>query len=130
MTIEQLITKLESADTGDRILDGAIGSLLGWRQKVEYVKTDPNGEPSKKVFWVVPSGNNPGVVPLFTSSIDAAIELLENIAPSARWGVSFAGGIGTAVVGDGPYCHAPTTAIALCIAALKAKLVNDNHVNA
>ncbi|ANK75786.1 MULTISPECIES: hypothetical protein [Ensifer] len=128
MNIDQLIAKLEQAEQAERVFDAAIGSILGWRQKVEYVKTDPNGEPAKKVFWVVPSGENPGIVPPFTTSIDAAVELMEAVAPNDRWGVSTIGGTGTAFVGTGAYCHAPTAAMALCIASLKAKSNLDNQV--
>jgi hypothetical protein len=129
MTIAQLIATLENANRAERVFDGAIGSILGWRQKVEYVKTDPNGEPAKKVFWIVPSGDNSGVVPPFTTSIDSAIELMEAIAPNDRWGVSFVDGVGTAIIGTGPYCHAATPALALCIASLKAKLEVERQRN-
>lgn len=128
MNIGQLIAKLEQAEQAERVFDAAIGSILGWRQKVEYVKTDPNGETARKVFWIVPSGENPGIVPPFTTSIDAAVELMETVAPSDRWGVSVVGGTGTAFVGGGPYCHAPTAAMALCIASLKTKLELDSQV--
>ncbi|MDW9551605.1 MULTISPECIES: hypothetical protein [Sinorhizobium] len=125
MTLQELIAKLERAERVERIYDGEIGGILGWRRKVEYVRTSEQGEPIKRVFWIVPSGNDPGTVPMFTTSVDAAVELMNTIAPSEVWGVSFADGKGTAVVGGGPYCHAPTPAMALCIAALKAKLLRD-----
>ncbi|MCZ4089315.1 hypothetical protein [Sinorhizobium psoraleae] len=55
MTLKALIERLEAAGRVERIFDGEIGTLLGWRRKVEYVKNDANGEPTKRVFWVVPS---------------------------------------------------------------------------
>lgn len=125
MSLQELIARLEHAGSVERIFDGEIGTLLGWRRKVEYIKNDANGEPTKRVFWVVPSSEDPGVVPFFTTSVDAAVELMNAIAPSDTWGVSMADGEGTAVIGSGPYCRAPTPAMALCIAALKAKQMRD-----
>lgn len=125
MTLNELINRLEAAGRVERIFDGEIGTLLGWRRKVEYLKNDANGEATKRVFWIVPSTDDPGTVPYFTTSLDAAVDLMNAIAPSEVWGVSFADGRGTAVIGAGPYCQAPTPAMALCIAALKAKLMRD-----
>lgn len=125
MTLKELIERLEDAGRVERIFDGEIGTLLGWRRKVEYLKNDANGEPTKRVFWVVPSSEDPGTVPYFTTSLDAAVDLMNAIAPADVWGVSFAEGKGTAIIGSGPYCSAPTPAMALCIATLKAKLMRD-----
>ncbi|MCZ4093039.1 hypothetical protein [Sinorhizobium psoraleae] len=52
MTLKALIERLEAAGRVERIFDGEIGTLLGWRRKVEYVKNDANGEPTKRVFWL------------------------------------------------------------------------------
>ncbi len=125
LDIRQIIAGLESATTAERFHDGQIATTLGWRRKVKYIKTEGNEEPAKRVLWLVPSGNDPGQVPYFTTSIDAAVEFMHAISPSDVWGVSCAGGRGTAVIGSGPYCHAPTPAMALCIAALKAKAMRD-----
>ncbi|AUX76423.1 hypothetical protein [Sinorhizobium fredii] len=125
MTLSELIKRLERAEKVERIFDGEIGALLGWRRQVDYIKNDANGEPTKRVFWIVPSSDDPGTVPFFTSSLDAAVDLMKAIAPADVWGVSMADGTGTAIIGSGPYCHAPTPAMALCIAALKAKLMRE-----
>jgi hypothetical protein len=126
MTLKELIERLESADRADRVFDGAIGTILGWRRKVENVSNDSSGETRKRVLWVVPSTNDTGTVPHFTTSLDAAIELMETIARSDTWGVSFADGMGTALIGSGPYCVAPTPPMALCIAALRTKLMRED----
>lgn len=123
MAIIDLISDLENANDGQRSLDAAIGLLLGWKRKVEYVKTDGNGEPVRKVFWIVPSGDDPGRVPYFTTSIEDAFLLAKTISPGHVGGVSWdENGRGTALVGGGSYCEAATPALALCVAALKMKL--------
>lgn len=128
MSLQELITRLENAGQVERVFDGEIGAILGWRRKVEYVKNDANGEQIKRAFWIVPSGDNSGTVPFFTSSLDAAVELMNAIAPAETWGASFVSGCGTAVIGSGPYSHAPTPAMALSIAALKVKLMSEGEV--
>lgn len=125
MGLAELIDRLERAKRPERSLDGEIGTLLGWRRKVEHRRNNENGEPVATTVWIIPSGQVPGHVPPYTTSLDAAIDLMNAIAPADVWGVSFADGKGTAVIGSGPYCSAPTPAMALCIAALKAKLMRD-----
>lgn len=126
MTLQELIERLENASKPELAFDGEIATLLGWRRKVEYVKSDSQGEDVKRAFWVVPSGDNPGTVPLFTTSLDAAIELMNTIAPSDQWGVSDGEGGGAATIDSGPYCLAATPAMALCIAALKTNLIRQS----
>lgn len=125
MTLKDLIARLEKAEKVQRIFDGEIGTILGWRRKVEFAKSDQQGEPVKRVFWIVPSGDDPGTVPFFTTSLDAAIELMNVIAPSDVWAVCLNKGKSSAVIGDGPYCHGLTPAMALCIAALRVKSERD-----
>ncbi|MDX0498674.1 hypothetical protein CN074_21580 [Sinorhizobium medicae] len=121
MEVDILIARLESAEMGERAMDAAIGRLLGWRKKVEYVKRSDDGAAVKRTLWVVPAGNETGIVPQFTTSIDAAMLLVNEMAADGAGGVSWANGKGTAIIGDGPYCVAATPALALCIAALRAK---------
>ncbi|MCA1494657.1 hypothetical protein I6F11_27670 [Ensifer sp. NBAIM29] len=126
MAVRDLIGEIENASAPERHLDSAIGILLGWKRKVEYVKTDEHGEPVRKVFWIVPTGDDYGKVPRFTNSLDAAMMLAREISPDSVGGVSWEkDGQGTAVLGEGPYCRAATPAMALCVAALRAKLAAD-----
>ncbi|PND18628.1 hypothetical protein CN934_26855 [Ensifer sp. MMN_5] len=128
MAIADLIADLEKASEGHRSLDAAIGILLGWRRKVEYLKTEEGGEPVRRVFWIVPSGDDPGRVPYFTTSIEDAFLLARTIAPGHTGGVSWDDdGRGTAIVDGGPYCEAATPALALCAAALRAKLEKEEQ---
>jgi len=124
MGIKDIIEALESAERGERSLDAAIGLLVGWKRKVEYIKASPSDEPQRKVFWVVPTGDESGKVPHFTTSLDAAWLLAKTVSPGQTGGVSWDGEQGTAIVGSGPYCSAATPALALCAAALRTKLLD------
>lgn len=126
MAISDLIEELEAASEGQRSFDAAIGLLLGWKRKVEYEKRDGNGEPVRRVFWVVPSGDDPGRVPHFSTSIEAALLLARAVVPAHVGGVSWdENGRGTAIIDGGPYCEAATPALALCVAALRVKMQKD-----
>ncbi|MDX1017153.1 MULTISPECIES: hypothetical protein [Sinorhizobium] len=120
MAVEDLISDLEKAEAGNRLWDGPIGLVVGWKRKVEYIKADGN-ESARKVIWFLPDGSE-GRVPNFTSSLDAALLLARTVAPNDVWGVSYAAGRGTAMIGNMRYSEAATPALALCIAALRLKI--------
>lgn len=123
MTIKDLVGELQAASEGQRSFDTAIGLLLGWKRKVEYEKKDDDVQPVRKVLWIVPSSEDPGKVPHFSTSIEAALLLARTVAPSQVGGVSWTEhGTGRAIIGDGPYYEAATPALALCVAALKLKM--------
>lgn len=123
MAISDLVDELQQAAEGSRKLDTAIALIIGWRRRVEQTEnTENDGGPSRRVLWLVPSSNDVGKVPFFTSSIDAAFELAREISPDDEVGVSWAGGINTAVLGESGYFHAATPALALCAAALFLKM--------
>ncbi len=118
MEIRDIIDILEGARAPERMHDGYVGSLFGWRRNVEYLTREGNPVPTKKVTWLSPSGE-PGIVPFYTTSLEAAVELASKIAAMDTWAVAWADGKGRAKIGDGPYCEALTPAMALCISALK-----------
>lgn len=122
MAIADLIQELENLKEASRELDAKIALLVGWQRKVEY--TQENGEALRNVIWFL-RGERASRLPRFTLTIDSALELVDLIAPRSTGGVSWVNGTdgpsGTAVINDGPYCHAATPAIALCIAALKIR---------
>lgn len=123
MAISDLVDELQQAPEGSRKLDTAIALIIGWRRRVEQTEnTENDGGTSRRVLWLVPSSNDVGKVPFFTSSIDAAFELAREISPDDEVGVSWAGGINTAVLGESGYFHAATPALALCAAALFLKM--------
>jgi hypothetical protein len=117
MNVVDVIDILESARVPERMHDGYVGSLFGWRRDVQYVSKG-NNSPVKKVTWLSPSGE-PGIVPSYTTSLEAALQLAETITTMDSWGASWENGRGRAVIGNGRPCEALTPAMALCIAALK-----------
>ncbi|MBD9641909.1 hypothetical protein IB277_37130 [Ensifer sp. ENS07] len=124
MAIVDLIRVLESADAGSRKLDADIALFIGWRRKVESIKINAKtGLPVKRTVWIVPSSDGTGKVPPFTTSLDAAYELAKDVARDTDIGLSFADGTYTAVVGDSGYLHAGAPALALCAAAVAAKIL-------
>ncbi|WP_105385829.1 hypothetical protein [Neorhizobium alkalisoli] len=99
MAFLDLIWRLERLQGPERQLDEELAAALEWSKKHEYV-----------------------TAPAFTNSIDDAIALMNEVAPSDRWGVGFADGKGSGLVEDEAYTEGPNVAIALCIVSLKAML--------
>ncbi len=124
MDISEVIADLEAAKTTERMLDGYIASLFGWRRDVKYIVREGLPEPLKKVTWLAPNGRA-GIVPHYTTSLNAAMELAETIVPMRTWACGYCDGRGRAVIGGGEKCEAVTPAMALCVAALKAKHLLD-----
>jgi hypothetical protein len=97
MTREELIAALEAATGPSWELDGFICEAVG--------AVKPEATP----HWEWP--------PRYTASIDAALTLVPEGASGA---IEFGNHTQACVVG-GPWCDGATPAIALCIAALKAR---------
>ncbi len=125
MGLRSLIAHLEQATEPARPLEGAIGLLMGWKRKVDYVRVPGQTAPARKVSWYVPDGDAPGRVPEFTASIDEAWKLAKMVAPGCFGGVTWHGDHARAQINDGPVCLGSTPAIAICIAALRAKLEQE-----
>ncbi|MEN3145711.1 hypothetical protein ABCW43_00190 [Neorhizobium sp. IRAMC:178] len=109
MTIPELIEKLEKATCPDRDIDKAITELFG----------------TKNDHGVLICAGYLGIG-MFTSSIDAAVQLCERVLPGWLWLVEAGGDSdygATVVSDDSSICsdwHKSTPAIALCIAILRA----------
>lgn len=120
MTLPHLIEELEKATGPDRMLDKEIGEYLGWKVFAAGVAT-AGGDP----HWVCNTPMGRGALPAFTSSIDAALTLvpegygfyLRGDYSGAGAGLSFPDAYN---VTPG-HVEAATPAIALCIAALRAR---------
>ncbi|MGK9213808.1 hypothetical protein [Neorhizobium petrolearium] len=119
MTIQSVIEQLEQATRGSRSLDTDIAQLIGWRRKVDSIHDPKTGAKTETTLWIVPTGNDPGRVPPYTTSIQAAYDLTQTVAPSNVGGCSWEDGKGSARIDGGPIIQAATPKIALCIAALK-----------
>ena len=117
--MNKLIAELEQATEGSRELEMQIGILLGWKA--------PHAKYAEWGMWLSPGGESEQL-PWFTTSLDAALTL---VPEGCGWYMNDVGegGIfkketadsfgGCLVVGS---CDGNTTpALALCIAALKAR---------
>ncbi len=137
MTIDQIIVELEKATGPDRITDFAIWRVThGFDFDVRPVKTFPRYYPDGQVTGIEwPDGRTDeiGYVPSYTSSIDAALTLIDQ-NEMTWWVQTYKGAKADATVmygiGKGSRPDAPTDsdsgahdipAIALVIAALKAR---------
>lgn len=127
MAIADLISDLEKAEQGDRVFDGPIGLAVGWKRKVEYETKPGQAEAQRRVLWFRPNGQ-PSRIVQFTETLIGAVDLVETVAPKERWGVSWADGRGTAIIGEGPYSEAATPALALCIAALRVQMAKVGDI--
>ncbi|MFQ6184362.1 hypothetical protein [Sinorhizobium meliloti] len=121
MAVSDLIQELESTKEPSRETDARIALTFGWQRRVEVAE---GATKSRKVSWIHPeSGENR--LPAFTFSVDAALELLDLVAKKSHGGVSWvvneAGVTCTVKVNEGPYYHAATPALAICVAALSLK---------
>ena len=117
-----LIAELERATEGSRELDYAIARETGWRFTGEHEFKEHG------VFWRDATTDEWKQLPWWTTSLDAALTLIpEGWRAWFSWGCGF-GDAGlmrptdkTAWTRDSEIMSAPTTALALCIAALKAR---------
>lgn len=119
MDVEAIVSELKKAKGPKRQVDGMIGLLLGWTKRPTAVKDEATGDLKQRSLWIVPTGDEPGTVPYYTSNLDdarsLALQLLPNHTAACTWDVDG----GSAVVGEGNAEVAANTAIALCIATLK-----------
>lgn len=119
MTLPDLIAKLEAASEGSRELDGQIALVLGLAPAGAQLhrSLDP-----ARGWWVPGKGPFSGdfwLPPHYTTSINAALTLVPD-------GQAYAVLVyASAAIGEPPQFgdhEAPPPALALCIAALKARL--------
>lgn len=128
MTIDELIQRLEAATGPSRDLANEVLFACGWTQR-EIGKLD-----NPTLYWEPPDKEHDyfrdGDQPNPLDSIDAARRLLPD--DSWEWSLSWNSGLAFAEVGD-PLLYmegeAKTPAIALCIAALKARAPNPPASN-
>ncbi|CAN7623456.1 hypothetical protein LJR010_004427 [Ensifer adhaerens] len=121
MNVEEVITILDEAVTPERMYDGYIATLFGWRRHVAIIDSGAGKPPGKKVTWLNPD-EKPAVVPEYTTSLETALELANQLVSVESWAACWVNGKGRAQVNDGPVCVSVTPAAALCLAGLKASL--------
>lgn len=119
--MRDLIERLEKAKGADRELDFAIASACGFDVRLE----GSNRTDQSKIFNAYDC-NNKRISSKFTSSIDAAVALVERALPGWTWTLDSASSTATLWKDDeaSEATHqvpGATPAIALCIALLRAK---------
>lgn len=118
MNHDELIAALEAADEGSRELDDAIADAIwGQRQPI----TRPGGH--MRMCWQRDTAFPCSISPYFTTSLDAAVTLVPD---GWEWHVSASGKVVVRIDESGLDEHyiqanARTPALALCIAALRAR---------
>lgn len=124
MTLPSLITRLEEAKGPDRELDADIcGALLDAQVKrrreilPSYVYHTGDGE------W--------SLIPAYSASLDAALSLAERVLPGCGVMLNIGSRVEVAVwpVSPAPaaFALAPTPALALCLAILRALAVKEGQ---
>ncbi|MCA1368061.1 hypothetical protein I6F15_11675 [Bradyrhizobium sp. BRP14] len=111
--LDFLIDELARMPAPDRNADKTIGYAIGMQEM-----KSPAG-----VYYALGSKTFHHV-PAFTSSVDAALIVLETAPPVQSYGFTFGPGP-RAVINDGEPWEGATPAIALCIAALRRKQQTD-----
>jgi len=118
--MRDLIARLQAAEWASRQLDAAISDALGW-----VLVCDNAGRPQ---HWREPDGTRHSALPEWTRSLDAALTL---VPEGARW-VLYSDGYAYVGPDDEPtakWCG-NTPALALCIAALRARMAQQEARNA
>lgn len=119
MDVEAIVSELQKAKGPKRQIDGMIGLLLGWTKRPTSVKDESTGNLKRRSLWIVPTGDEPGTVSYYTSSLDDARSLALHLIPDHTAACSWQGSGASAVIDDGEAEVAANVAIAICIATLK-----------
>ncbi len=116
--VDDLIEELTRAESASTILDAKLAIVLGWTfVKHSYVDSG-TGEQKQGTLWRTPDGDDVKAAPQYTTSIDAARRLADELCPGAQLGCSWETNLASGVVGE-QMATAATPAMALCIASLK-----------
>lgn len=120
MSYYDLVKDLLATPEGSSELDERLAETIGW-QKVEHQAVENSETVTRtRTFWILPNSQEPGKVPPYTRSIQAAYELAEYIAPEQVCACSWADGKAKAQIGlEGLSVEAGSPAVALCIAVLR-----------
>ncbi|KQR75655.1 hypothetical protein ASG03_18380 [Rhizobium sp. Leaf341] len=118
-----VIRQLQQAPIGSRTLDGQVAYLLGWERRSFPYVDKKSGEKGERLFWVNPGTADPDKVPRYTTNLQSAYELANQISPTLICAVTWGGTGSNASVeyGNRTVEAAATSApLALCIAILSA----------
>ncbi len=127
MSIQSVISRIKKATGPARSLDASIAELIGWEKRVKSGTDPKTGEVKNVTLWIVPSGDDVGRVPHYTSDLQAAYQLAKDKVPDHVAGCSWENGKGSARINDGPIVEAATPQMALCIAVLMRMQTDGTH---
>lgn len=123
-----IIKRLEAATEGSRELDARIGAVVSDYERTRQPTSSESVEPGH--FWEGKAPESLQHAPHYTTSIDAALTL---VPEGYRWRLWYhhTGYCGADIFPDkggilSKVHDAPTAALALCIAALKAREAASN----
>ncbi|UYE95746.1 hypothetical protein HAAEEKHM_00026 [Sinorhizobium phage AP-16-3] len=119
MRILEIISEIEASPEPSRHLDAGIALAVGYKKTIENVGTDSSEGIKPKVKWTDPKGKAVASIPYYTLDLNHAYMLAIQVAPDMAAGCSWEKDEGNARIDNGPYCKAPTPAMALCLAALR-----------
>ncbi|WEX91077.1 hypothetical protein PZN02_004688 [Sinorhizobium garamanticum] len=120
MTRQEIIEELAALKEPSRPIDQAIALLFKYRRETVTLPAGGATPAQIKVTWYDRNGEAVGIVPPFTSNLDAAKSLFDIAFPNGAGGFSFHNGYAQAQVGDGEPAKAFNAATALCLATIKA----------
>jgi hypothetical protein len=113
-SLTDLIEMLQTAERSSRALDGRIALAVG-PQREETDETDADDDRDTE---------SPGKLPRYTSSVDAAASFAKSMTTTSEYALSWTpAGRAIAVIGN-KIGIARTPAMALCIAALKTRVLD------
>lgn len=116
--VNELIDELKRAESTSSILDAKLAIVVGWTfAKHAYVDAS-TGEQKYGTLWRTPEGEDAKSAPHYTTSIDAARRLAEQLCPDAQLACSWEPNLASGAVGD-HMATATNPALALCIASLE-----------
>ena len=118
-TLNELIAKLEAAKDGSWELGDEVLLACGWKTTANFDPANPHP------YWIRPDGVNVGInQPDPTTSLDAALTLVPDSYQWSvtDWRVKAYAQIGATISS----AEAAAPALALCIAALKARAEHSN----
>ncbi len=142
-SLADLIARVEAATRPDREADRQLARMIGWhRVEPRFTRNRKGGWIKPEDFICLESDGSPRLdsihgtdiwpdVPCFTASLDAALGLAERVLPGALYELKALPhrlGHGASLWSDDPAAErmlaradAPTPALALCLAILRAK---------
>ncbi|MNI10079.1 hypothetical protein D3C73_631760 [compost metagenome] len=123
MSEAALLRELEDGGPPSRRLDTAIGLVGGFRPIGNY-------DDVTLADWRDPINGEAGPLPLFTSVIDHAILFARCVAAPANGGCSWENGRGSAILNERSPAQSVNPALAICIAAMRARTLKNNSLGA